>query len=629
MKGPGSPDSTEFRGVDSITQVFGDIDIAFDGRAAFVTDEHGPRGLPPYTAQSFTSHVVGMPAPDQSRYPVVYEDMKNLLPDDKICRHLIDLYFGNLHPYLPVVNKMLFYSAWLGDRSTLSPFLLVSLLACSAGYSLDARLRPGAKHHAVIAELNALVLQYREIFQDAPRISTVQAEIINLKGLETRPNTPGYFYKSWFQLSCVVRIGRDLGLNCMKTSNAQDPDSITGRRVWQAGLILDQLMGSAQGREMQLDIREVDIGHLSNSHRDVHSLDSSEVRLHNDFLQLVAVMGILRRCTMIHAQSGVKFPFAAEPQYPTIARALSGWFASLPKHLQFNPMVDKKLPSHFVAHLHLTYSMITSVLHRPWVVSTGEYGSTGEWRDHLRVCNQASRRATILYEMVLDQYGEHGIRWMLRGNNYAMYGAVIATMIHVVCLSCPEQEFCTGAREFFNRTTKVLDRLCVINSTPQMMKQIAVLKGIFGTEHTPKEPLFDVHLLPPELASLQAQYTKMQEERAQSESPRYYQQETFQATNTNYTGTTTTYPQNMMMFDTELTSQTTEHGTTWNPAGLIGAWNQNFPVASIGMLESSRLQYYSDEGYGGFPRREDPGDSQRRMSEVYYPPGYQYDTYRP
>lgn len=52
-----------------------------------------------------------------------------LLPDEETILHYFDLYFANVHPYVPVLNKAQFYQQWHTNRDSISPLILEAIFA--------------------------------------------------------------------------------------------------------------------------------------------------------------------------------------------------------------------------------------------------------------------------------------------------------------------------------------------------------------------------------------------------------------------------------------------------------------------------------------------------------------------
>jgi hypothetical protein len=52
-----------------------------------------------------------------------------LMPDDETTLHYFELYFSNVHPYVPVLDKNLFLQQWHRNRDALSPLLIEAIFA--------------------------------------------------------------------------------------------------------------------------------------------------------------------------------------------------------------------------------------------------------------------------------------------------------------------------------------------------------------------------------------------------------------------------------------------------------------------------------------------------------------------
>lgn len=52
-----------------------------------------------------------------------------LMPDEETCLHYFDLYFSNVHLYVPVLNKSHFYHQWHNNRESISPLILEAIFA--------------------------------------------------------------------------------------------------------------------------------------------------------------------------------------------------------------------------------------------------------------------------------------------------------------------------------------------------------------------------------------------------------------------------------------------------------------------------------------------------------------------
>lgn len=52
-----------------------------------------------------------------------------LMPDDDTALHYFDVFFTNIHPYIPVLDRSVFYRQWQNDRESISPLVLESIFA--------------------------------------------------------------------------------------------------------------------------------------------------------------------------------------------------------------------------------------------------------------------------------------------------------------------------------------------------------------------------------------------------------------------------------------------------------------------------------------------------------------------
>lgn len=65
-----------------------------------------------------------MPGPDlKVRIP------PELMPDEETASHYFNMYFANVHPYVPVLNKALFYQQWHTNREAISPLILEAIFS--------------------------------------------------------------------------------------------------------------------------------------------------------------------------------------------------------------------------------------------------------------------------------------------------------------------------------------------------------------------------------------------------------------------------------------------------------------------------------------------------------------------
>jgi len=190
------------------------------------------------------------------------------MPDYETALHYFDLYFTQVHPWVPVLSKPLFYHQWNTNRDAISPLILEAVFAI--GGRLADEPCQGAQWLAlasgkvwevqVCAALiwNAnLPVGHADAFMDVPRLSTLQALLILIKAREAAPKK-GYYFRSWMAIVQCVQMGKDLGLD------EHHADHQAGRgcddspvecqmktRIWQTTFNLECMIGSPQGGKPQ------------------------------------------------------------------------------------------------------------------------------------------------------------------------------------------------------------------------------------------------------------------------------------------------------------------------------------------------------------------------------------------
>lgn len=60
-----------------------------------------------------------------------------LMPDEQTVLHYFELYFTNVHPYIPVLDKVQFYQQWHSNRDSISPLLLEAMFAIAGRLADD------------------------------------------------------------------------------------------------------------------------------------------------------------------------------------------------------------------------------------------------------------------------------------------------------------------------------------------------------------------------------------------------------------------------------------------------------------------------------------------------------------
>lgn len=82
-----------------------------------------------------------------------------LMPDEETMLHYLEVFFANVHPYIPVLDRSTFYRQWQTDRQSISPLVLEAVFAL-AGRIVD---EPGEGQQWLALATSALI-SHLELF---------------------------------------------------------------------------------------------------------------------------------------------------------------------------------------------------------------------------------------------------------------------------------------------------------------------------------------------------------------------------------------------------------------------------------------------------------------------------------
>lgn len=185
----------------------------------------------------------------------------NISFEDQV--HLIDVFYGHLHTYFPIMSKPLMYNHHYafheGHPSCLSPFLLNAIFAAAAPYSDRARQfsRNPKEPHTAGDQFLKYAISIREAYMDAPRISTILALILLAVRLETTKSGHSAM-KSWMLSGEAFRMSQDMGLhrNCESLGISQSDQQLRSRIFW-AIFAFDRTLSMTHGRPLAFDEKDI------------------------------------------------------------------------------------------------------------------------------------------------------------------------------------------------------------------------------------------------------------------------------------------------------------------------------------------------------------------------------------
>ncbi|KAL8740483.1 MAG: hypothetical protein Q9190_006823 [Brigantiaea leucoxantha] len=402
-----------------------------------------------------------------------------LMPSEEQCMAWFDIFFTQIHPYVPVLSKPYFYQQWRTNRRSISPLILEAIFACAGRLSDDP---------AQGAQWLALASKHEDCFMDVPRLSTIQALLLLLKAREAAPKR-GYYYRSWMTVKTLVTMAKDLDLHDHysdhQAGNSCDSDPtecLIKTRIWQNIFVCEMMIGGPQGRfDMGVDIDTVDFNPL----RPMPGTDTSDYQVSRQFLYLVRNVRNVRHLHDTYGKLKKQEDWASDPKFASLNPEAINWVDDLPGDLQVDfpeGNAPPWLPNHFVGNMHCYYHLNVIMVHRPQLMSSESFGVNGSWRRHMQVCYESSKKMCRLQEAIFQTFGLSGLLCMQRGISFVIYSVMTCTMIHLAAITSPDPEFNSDAKEYFTRHMRILERCTSAWPMPEMQTSIDALRDAFSAD---------------------------------------------------------------------------------------------------------------------------------------------------
>lgn len=400
-----------------------------------------------------------------------------LMPDDETCQHYFRIYFENIHQYVPVLNKYLFYQQWLTDRESISPLILEVIFALACQLS-------GKTSRS--NQWLALFSKHSNSFLDRPRLSTLQASLICLKGREATPKR-GYYYRSWMTIVHCIEMARDLGLDehfanhkAGKSCGSEHNLCVLKSRIWQTVFVCEMMIGTPQGRTvLSVDIESVDFDIPNVIIED----DETEPYISRNFAYIAIICRNIRILNYVCSRIKTNGPkWWLNPEFTLLGPLFKSWMKDLPNELQVTYPSDGSPPwlrSHFVGNLHSYYHLSILMLHRHPLKHMDPKKIDDTWRYHMSVCLHSAKCLCRLQEAILQSFGSDGILCMQRGLNFAIYCNLTCTALHLLALMSSDIQLKADARENFPRHMRILERWSGFWQMSDIKMQIASLQEVF------------------------------------------------------------------------------------------------------------------------------------------------------
>ena len=316
-----------------------------------------------------------------NEYFSIHADAEVPIPDDEaraladieatVGEHgpaLIDIYFRNVHPNYPVIQKKAFLDRHQhGDRQFNPPLLAAMYLLALAWWSRD----PNLAHHPKpdMARLEYVAITSLTVAMQRPKISAVQAGLLLLQRAKS---------STWTLTVQLVALGQDIGLHldCSDWLIPLWERRLRKRLAW-ALYMQDKWSALMHGRPSHINAADwavvppipEDFDESVTTQNEEVDTETAKGRML--FMQMIALTSIMAEvCNIFYSQTA-KFEYARAGRYATqlvLNRAkpvqikLKDWFAKLPPECKMDSLTTDQLSS--TGYLHLGYFATEISIHR-------------------------------------------------------------------------------------------------------------------------------------------------------------------------------------------------------------------------------------------------------------------------
>lgn len=289
---------------------------------------------------------------------------------------LVDIYFRNIHPSYPIVQKQAFLDRHRhGDRHFNPPLLAAMYLLALAWWKHDPNLAAHPKPD--VAQLEYIAMTSLTVAMQRPKISAVQAGLLLLQRAKA---------STWTLTVQLVALGQDIGLHldCSDWSIPRWERLLRKRLAW-ALYMQDKWSAVMYGRPSHINAADWNVSSPTEEDFDEtinplptpnEDVDAQSTKGRMCFMQMIALTSIMAEVCDTFYSEVAKAEFARAGRYATqlvlnrakpVQLKLKDWIAKLPAECKMDSFTPGVLSSQ--GYLHLAYFATEISIHRRIVQS--------------------------------------------------------------------------------------------------------------------------------------------------------------------------------------------------------------------------------------------------------------------
>ncbi|KAK7054697.1 hypothetical protein VNI00_003160 [Paramarasmius palmivorus] len=239
--------------------------------------------------------------------------------DQNVLERLVNTYFTEVAPLLPVITKAEFLA-----HSTPPPILLYSMcLVTAARREIPQQVFDSIRHSV------DTIIRTDDVLSNASIVNVQALLILCMTGDCHSQFVPSALSALWVRLGAAIRMAQDLGLH--RCESLKQPDMDLRRRLWGLCLISDRWISFTYGHPYMISLEDCDARLPSSGDVTDNYID--------ELVRLSILLGRVQKA--LYTPSGLKQ--TTDQTLESILRDLQLWREKLPDELKFNGLQSSLL----------------------------------------------------------------------------------------------------------------------------------------------------------------------------------------------------------------------------------------------------------------------------------------------
>ncbi|KAG0167090.1 Transcriptional activator of fatty acid utilization [Apophysomyces sp. BC1034] len=423
---------------------------------------------------------------------------------------LLKIYFANVHPVLPVVNKTEFLKQYRDQADTYpSPDLLNAMFGAAARFVECEALNQKNKAYQPPETVWDVPWGWSDQFFDQaqtivsasaanPTISKVQSIILihNHSG-----NLDSKSSACWLLGGLAIRLAQGLGLNrdCEEW-DIPESEKQTRKRIWWALYVTDRFHSASLGRPINIRDEDNDVGYPDATASWKEVLDEPElntqekdprfpsaayrptsvegrVEIYQLFIQLVKLSEILGRILQglyTPKAQRISHDQGSDAIVTRLDHELTEWRFGFPKALQranFDDFDENKgYLAPVAASVLLCYFSLLILLHRPFIerIAVGKTKARPSYSSFRIGTSAATRGMRIAAQMTVRDF-------LMFPYSFSLYPVLQCCLIHMYNTKNPDARISSPAKADLAKGLDLVDRLRQMSNSAQKLHSLMTI----------------------------------------------------------------------------------------------------------------------------------------------------------